>query len=214
MLLIGTQLTIELTELGLRVLRFSYILNASLARQHSFLTIGDFCRLLIIFANLLTVLIVFLKEVVLKEFMFKKVGKWQQKDEKFTQQAKGNLPFSGSPKRVLLQTVKTQMKCSIMLHFIRVYTVCKGKNESIMFYEGINTKVFRRSIAFANALVLTSRSSSFEYTMSVHAVHAGAERNVCNIVVSTETSRTTTNPSQSLLPVYKLAHLPLPHSRS
>ena len=33
------------------------------------------------------------------------------------------------PKRVLLQTVKTQIKCSIMLHFIRVYTVCKGKND-------------------------------------------------------------------------------------
>ena len=31
--------------------------------------------------------------------------------------------------------------------------------------------------------------------MSVHAVHAGAERNVCNIVVSTETPQTTTNPS-------------------
>ena len=35
--------------------------------------------------------------------------------------------------------------------------------------------------------------------MSVHAVHAGAERNVCNIVVSTETLQTTTNPSQTLL---------------
>ena len=33
------------------------------------------------------------------------------------------------PKRELLQTVKTQMKCSIMLHFIRVYTVCKGKKD-------------------------------------------------------------------------------------
>ena len=53
-----------------------------------------------------------------------------------------------------------------------------------MFYEGINTKVFRRSIAFAIALVVTSRSSSYEYTISVHAVHAGAERNVCKIVVS------------------------------
>ena len=83
-----------------------------------------------------------------------------------------------------------------------------------MFYEGINTKVFRRSIAFAIALVVTSRSSSFEYTMSVHAVHAGAERNVCNIAVSTETPQTTTNPSQTLLPVYKLAHLPLPYSKS
>ena len=30
-----------------------------------------------------------------------------------------------TPKWVLLQTVKTHMKCS-MLHFIRVYTVCKG----------------------------------------------------------------------------------------
>ena len=27
-------------------------------------------------------------------------------------------------KRVLLQTVKTQMKCRILRHFIRVYTVC------------------------------------------------------------------------------------------
>ena len=34
------------------------------------------------------------------------------------------------PKCVLLQTVKTQIKCSIMLHFIRVYTVCKGKKRS------------------------------------------------------------------------------------
>ena len=31
------------------------------------------------------------------------------------------------PKQVLLQSVKTLMKCNIMLHFIRVYTVCKGK---------------------------------------------------------------------------------------
>ena len=83
-----------------------------------------------------------------------------------------------------------------------------------MFYEGINAKVFRRSIAFAIAVVVTSRSSSFEYTMSVHTVHAGAERNVCNIVVSSETPQTTANPSQTLLPVYKLAPLPLPHSKS
>ena len=34
-----------------------------------------------------------------------------------------------SPKQVCLQTVKTQIKCSIMLHFIRVYTVCKGKTD-------------------------------------------------------------------------------------
>ena len=71
-------------------------------------------------------------------------------------------------------------------------------------------KVFRRSRAFA--VVVSSRSSSCEYTMLVHAVHAGSERNVCNIVVSTH--QTTTNPSQTLIPVYKLAHLPLPHSIS
>ena len=33
-------------------------------------------------------------------------------------------------KQVLLQTVKTQMKFSIMLHFIRVYTVFKDKKKS------------------------------------------------------------------------------------
>ena len=32
-------------------------------------------------------------------------------------------------KQVILQTVKIQMKCKIMLHFIRVYTVCKGKKD-------------------------------------------------------------------------------------
>ena len=73
-------------------------------------------------------------------------------------------------------------------------------------------KVFRRSRAFA--IVVTSRSSSFEYTMLVHAVHAGSERNVYNIAVSTETHQATTNPSPTLIPVYKLAHLPLPHSKS
>ena len=30
--------------------------------------------------------------------------------------------YMGNPKRVLFLTVKTQMKCSIMLLFIRVYT--------------------------------------------------------------------------------------------
>ena len=80
-----------------------------------------------------------------------------------------------------------------------------------MFYEGINAKVLRRSIAFAIVVVVTSLFSSFEYTIQVHAVHAGAERNVCNIVVSIlKHPQTYTNPSQTLLPVYKLAHLPLP----
>ena len=64
-----------------------------------------------------------------------------------------------------------------------------------MFYEGINAKVFRRSIAFILAAVATSRSSSFEYTISVHAVHAGTERNVCNIVVSTELHQSISNPA-------------------
>ena len=80
-----------------------------------------------------------------------------------------------------------------------------------MFYEGINAKVFRRSIAFAIEEVVMSRSCSLEYTISVHA---DAERKVWYIVVSTETPQTSTNPSQTLLPVYKLAHLPLLHPKS
>ena len=82
-----------------------------------------------------------------------------------------------------------------------------------MFYEGKNAKVFRCTNAFM--VVVMSPSSSFEYTISVHA---GVERNVCDIVVSTEPPppppQTSTNPSQALLPVYKLAHLPLPHPKS
>ena len=34
-----------------------------------------------------------------------------------------------TPKSVLWQTVNAQMKCRIMLHFIRVYTVCRDKND-------------------------------------------------------------------------------------
>ena len=37
--------------------------------------------------------------------------------------------FEETPRCVLWQTVKTQMKCSMMLHFIRVYTVCIGKKD-------------------------------------------------------------------------------------
>ena len=40
-----------------------------------------------------------------------------------------NLCIRETPKRVSLQTVKTMMKCSIMLHFIWVYTACKGKKD-------------------------------------------------------------------------------------
>ena len=97
----------------------------------------------------------------------------------------------------------------------------RKKIEPIMFYEGINAKVFRGIIAFAMAVVVTPHSSFFgssffEYTctISVHAVHAGVERNVCNIVVSlVKRPQTSTKPSQTLLPVYKLAHLRLPHPR-
>ena len=85
------------------------------------------------------------------------------------------------------------------------------KIELIMFYKEL-CQSFQASRAFA--VVVTSRSSSFKYTMLVHAVHAGSERNVCNIEVSTGTHQTTTNSSQKLIPVYKLAHLPLPHSKS
>ena len=46
------------------------------------------------------------------------------------------------------------------------------------------------------------------------SVHAGAEKNVCIIKVSAETPKSTTNPSQTLLPMYKLAHLPLSHPKT
>ena len=47
--------------------------------------------------------------------------------------AKLTLCIWETSKRVLLQTVKTQMKCSIMLHFIWFYTVCKDLREKIQF---------------------------------------------------------------------------------
>ena len=48
-----------------------------------------------------------------------------------------------TPKCIFWQTVKTQMKCSIMLHFIRFCTVCLGKKRSserkVQFYLKILT---------------------------------------------------------------------------
>ena len=53
-----------------------------------------------------------------------------------------------------------------MTALIRPWAV--KKIDQIMFSDGINAKVFWRSIAFAIAIVVTSRSGAFEYTMSVH----------------------------------------------
>ena len=39
------------------------------------------------------------------------------------------------------KTVKTQMKCSIMLHFIRAYTVCKGK-KGLRSYQAKEYNIF------------------------------------------------------------------------
>ena len=85
--------------------------------------------------------------------------------------------------------------------------LCFGRKkiEPIMLYEGMMPKF--------SGPVSPSPSRSCNVRL-VHAVLAGAERTVCNIVVSTETTQTTTNSSQTLLLVYKLAHLPLPHSKS
>ena len=47
--------------------------------------------------------------------------------DKVSQLNKLTLCMQETSKRVLLQTVKTQMKCRILMwHFIRVYTVCQG----------------------------------------------------------------------------------------
>ena len=46
-----------------------------------------------------------------------------------------------TPKQALLKTVKIQMKCHIMRHFIRVYTVSKGKKifrQKITTFENYN----------------------------------------------------------------------------
>ena len=58
----------------------------------------------------------------------------------------------------------------------------RKKIEPILFYEGMNANVFRRSIAFV--VVVMPHSGSFEYTISVHA---GVERNViyCSIYQDT-----------------------------
>ena len=63
------------------------------------------------------------------------------------------------PKPILLQTVKTQMKCSKMLHFIRVYTVCKDK------------KIFRqKKISFFGKLYPETIPRYVQWTMEVFCI--------------------------------------------
>ena len=51
---------------------------------------------------------------------------------------KFNPLYMETPKGVLLQTVKTQMKCH-MWHFIRVYTACLSKKDlQNTFFENYN----------------------------------------------------------------------------
>ena len=77
--------------------------------------------------NILWVLI-WVRTVCKGYYQTTKVTDSKERVEKISNQnTHSNSMYSGNPKQVLLQTVKTQMKCSIMLHFIRVYTVCKGK---------------------------------------------------------------------------------------
>ena len=64
-------------------------------------------------------------------FWFSKLKNIQFDDKCFS----GNISYLCSalciretPKYLLQQTVKTLMKCSIMLHFIMVCAVCLGKN--------------------------------------------------------------------------------------
>ena len=50
--------------------------------------------------------------------------------------------YSGSPSGRFLKAVKTQTKCSVMLHFINSYTVCEGKTafhtKTIFVFENQN----------------------------------------------------------------------------
>ena len=52
------------------------------------------------------------------------------------------------------------------------------------------------------------------YHISTCSACRRGERCLCYIVVSAETPQTSTNPSQTLLPVHKLAHLPVSDTKS
>ena len=60
-----------------------------------------------------------------------------------------------TPKQALSQTVYTQMKCLIMLHFIRVNTVCKGKQDQTLL---------RTCVAGAHLQCVNSGYAKFKYT--------------------------------------------------
>ena len=68
-------------------------------------------------------------------------------------------------KRVLLQTVKTQMKCSIKLYFIRVYTVYKVKKifrqKNKIFFEKFNLTPLDVYNGLSQVIVSNHKDESF-----------------------------------------------------
>ena len=65
-----------------------------------------------------------------------------------------------TPKQVSLQTVKTQMKCCIMLHSIRVYTDCKGKKGLQWIFEIITWHLLICTMVYPNIFVPNQKEES------------------------------------------------------
>ena len=74
------------------------------------------------------------------------------------------------PERLLLQTVKNQMECSMMLHFIRVYTTLKVRK----IFRQKNTFCFENykltPLNMNNALSQIYLSNQKEETISIQRV--------------------------------------------
>ena len=65
-------------------------------------------------------------------------------------------------KRVLLQTVKTQIKCSIILHFIGVFTVCKCQKalQTNTFFSNYNLTPLEMYNGLSKFIVLSQKEES------------------------------------------------------
>ena len=73
-----------------------------------------------------------------------------------------------APKRVILQTMKNQMKWSIMLHFIWVYTVSEGKKILIQ------TRQYLCCISSASTLFVKVKKQIFKQEYNIYAAfHLG-----------------------------------------
>ena len=100
-----------------------------------------------------------------------------------------------TPKRVLWQTAKTQMKCHIMWHFIRVCNVCKDKIDfqrkksldPVQAQQDINPSLYPNCLTLTDGILDFLFSSFVKANFKISARHR--TKYACKITKTKQTKK-------------------------